>query len=120
MYSGPFEVRIACGSTVDSVALETGYNWSKDRGYTGGSSAPLNVTNRIAPQLNTLRYFEITDGPDNCYNISVPSGHYLVRFDEASLLETSTKLSTFLMECIMPHKKFSIFVQVLFLVRSGR
>nr|PNR27101.1 hypothetical protein PHYPA_030582 [Physcomitrium patens] len=77
---GPFEVRIACGSTVDSVALETGYNWSKDRGYTGGSSAPLNVTNRIAPQLNTLRYFEITDGPDNCYNISVPSGHYLVRF----------------------------------------
>ncbi|KAG0579813.1 hypothetical protein M758_4G126400 [Ceratodon purpureus] len=77
---GPFAARIACGATADSVEPETGFVWSKDTGYTGGSAAPLNVTSRIAPQLNTLRYFEISDGPENCYNITVPSGHYLTRF----------------------------------------
>lgn len=76
---GPFAVRIACGSDVESYAPDTGYLWSKDVGYSGGSSANLTVTSRIASQLNTIRYFEISDGPENCYNITVPSGHYLIR-----------------------------------------
>ncbi|XP_024369486.1 receptor-like protein 4 [Physcomitrium patens] len=77
---GPFAIRIACGSTVDSVANETGYAWSKDTGYSGGKGAAAPATNRIAGHLHTLRYFESTDGPQSCYNISVPSGHYLTRF----------------------------------------
>lgn len=76
---GPFAVRIACGSDAESYAPDTGYLWSKDVGYSGGSSANLTVTSRIASQLNTIRYFEISDGPENCYNITVPSGHYLIR-----------------------------------------
>lgn len=80
--AGPFAARIACGSTVDSIEPDTGFPWSKDTGYTGGSAAPLNATDRIAPQLNTLRYFEISDGPENCYNITVPSGHYSTRYIE--------------------------------------
>lgn len=57
-----------------------------------------------------LCYFEIIDGFDNCYNISVLSGYYLVRFDEVFLLEIFIKLFIFLMECIMFYKKFLIFV----------
>lgn len=77
--AGPFAARIACGATEDTVAADTGFAWSKDYAYTGGLAAPLNKTSRINPQLNTLRYFEVSDGPENCYNISVPSGHYLIR-----------------------------------------
>ncbi|KAM7525076.1 hypothetical protein LguiA_014978 [Lonicera macranthoides] len=34
----------------------------------------------ITPPLNTLRYFPLSEGPENCYNINrVPHGHYLVR-----------------------------------------
>lgn len=73
-------MRIACGATVDTVANETGFLWSKDFGYTGGSSGPLTTVDRIATHLNTVRFFETSDGPENCYNISVPSGHYLTRY----------------------------------------
>ena len=82
LYSGPLAVRIACGSTVDTIANETGFLWSKDFGYTGGTSGPLTTPSRIAAQLNTVRFFTISDGQENCYNISIPSGHYLTRFME--------------------------------------
>lgn len=75
----PFDVRIACGSTTDSYAPDSGYLWSRDMNYTGGSSGNLTTISRIAPQLNTIRYFELSDGPENCYNISVPNGQYLIR-----------------------------------------
>ncbi|XP_024392179.1 receptor-like protein 4 [Physcomitrium patens] len=77
---GPLAVRIACGSTADSIANETGYVWSKDFGFSGGKGAPTKAVNGIATHLNSLRYFDSLDGPQNCYNISVPSGHYLTRF----------------------------------------
>lgn len=80
MDSGPLAVRIACGAPVDMVANETGFLWSKDFGYTGGRAGPLTTVSRIASQLNTVRFFETSDGPENCYNISVPSGHYLIRY----------------------------------------
>jgi hypothetical protein len=76
----PFDVRISCGSTIDSYAPDSGYLWSRDMNYTGGSSGNLTTISRIAPQLNTIRYFELSDGPENCYNISVPNGQYLIRY----------------------------------------
>jgi hypothetical protein len=75
----PYDVRIACGSNQDLYA-SNGFKWAKDFGYTAGSSANLTVKNTLVPMLNTLRYFQISDGPENCYNISVPVGHYLIRF----------------------------------------
>jgi hypothetical protein len=74
----PIDVRIACGSNQDLYA-SNGFKWAKDFGYTGGSSANLTVKNTLVPMLNTLRYFQISDGPENCYNITVPVGHYLIR-----------------------------------------
>lgn len=82
---GPLAVRIACGSTADSIANETGYVWSKDFGFSGGKGAPTKAVNGIATHLNSLRYFDSLDGPQNCYNISVPSGHYLTRFAQSIL-----------------------------------
>jgi hypothetical protein len=78
-YVEPYDVRIACGSNQDLYA-SNGFKWAKDFGYTAGSSANLTVKNTLVPMLNTLRYFQISDGPENCYNISVPVGHYLIRF----------------------------------------
>ncbi len=78
-YVEPIDVRIACGSNQDLYA-SNGFKWAKDFGYTGGSSANLTVKNTLVPMLNTLRYFQISDGPENCYNITVPVGHYLIRF----------------------------------------
>ncbi|KAG0561915.1 hypothetical protein KC19_9G103000 [Ceratodon purpureus] len=75
----PFDVRIACGSNTESYAPDTGHLWSRDMNYTGGSSGNLTTISRIAPQLNTIRYFELSDGPENCYNVSVPNGQYLIR-----------------------------------------
>ena len=42
-----------------------------------------NVTNpsSLLPPLKTLRYFPLSDGPENCYYLNkIPLGHYLVRF----------------------------------------
>ncbi|KAJ7522348.1 hypothetical protein O6H91_18G007400 [Diphasiastrum complanatum] len=76
----PTAIRISCGSSHNSLITEQSYLWLKDFGYTGGSSAPIDAKITGAPQLTTLRYFQVSDGPENCYNITVPYGHYLIRF----------------------------------------
>ncbi|KAH7425423.1 hypothetical protein KP509_11G053300 [Ceratopteris richardii] len=54
--------------------------WSKDEFYSGGSAANASVRSGVTPvELMTLRYFQITDGPENCYNVTVPNGHYVIR-----------------------------------------
>lgn len=79
--AGPYTVRIACGSSVETYD-PNGYVWQKDWGFTGGSSAPLTFPNPKAPQIITLRYFSKFDGPENCYNITVPTGRYLIRYNK--------------------------------------
>lgn len=56
------------------------HEWSADYGYSGGSVG--NLTAELAQEsgFSSLRYFSSADGPNNCYNISVPNGHYLIRF----------------------------------------
>lgn len=78
--AAPFALRIACGSDSESYSPETGYLWSKDMNYTGGSSGNLTTVSRIASQLKTIRYFGMPDGSENCYNLSVPNGQYLIRY----------------------------------------
>jgi hypothetical protein len=54
--------------------------WYRDFGYTGGRFANATRPSFIIPPLKTLRYFPLSDGPENCYYINnVPNGHYQVR-----------------------------------------
>lgn len=73
-------MRISCGSRVNVHTPPTNTLWYKDFAYTGG--IPTNATRPayISPPLSTLRYFPLSEGPNNCYNINrVPKGHYSVR-----------------------------------------
>ncbi|XP_059291497.1 receptor-like protein 4 [Lycium ferocissimum] len=76
----PYVMRISCGARQDVHSAPTNTRWHKDFAYTGG--IPTNGTwpSFITPQLSTLRYFPLSEGPENCYNIKrVPHGHYSVR-----------------------------------------
>lgn len=76
----PYVMRISCGARYDVHTAPTKTLWYKDFAYTGG--IPINGTTPsfITPQLTTLRYFPLSEGPENCYNIKrVPRGHYSVR-----------------------------------------
>ncbi|XP_021726489.1 receptor-like protein kinase At5g59670 [Chenopodium quinoa] len=77
---GPYALRISCGSRKDIRSPPTNTLWYKDFAYTGGIPANATRPSYITPPLSTLRYFPLSEGPENCYNINrVPSGHYLVR-----------------------------------------
>lgn len=76
----PLAIRISCGSWENTHTPDTNMLWVKDYGYTGGSSANATTTSYIAPQLKKLRFFKLSDGPENCYNVTrLPNGHYSVR-----------------------------------------
>ncbi|KAK4259785.1 hypothetical protein QN277_006080 [Acacia crassicarpa] len=76
----PFAMRISCGAQQDSQTKPTQTHWLKDLGYTGGIAANGTRPSYISPPLRTLRYFPLSEGPQNCYNINgVPKGHYSIR-----------------------------------------
>ncbi|GAV78939.1 LRR_1 domain-containing protein/LRR_4 domain-containing protein/Malectin_like domain-containing protein [Cephalotus follicularis] len=78
--SPPFAMRISCGARENVHTPPTNTLWFKDFAYTGG--VPFNATlpSYISPPLKTLRYFPLSSGPENCYNINrVRKGHYNVR-----------------------------------------
>ncbi|PON61376.1 Malectin-like carbohydrate-binding domain containing protein [Trema orientale] len=73
-------MRISCGARDNVHTRPTNTLWFKDFAYTGG--IPTNATrpSYISPPLPTLRYFPLSSGPENCYNIRrVPNAHYSVR-----------------------------------------
>ncbi|KAI0497914.1 hypothetical protein KFK09_021152 [Dendrobium nobile] len=76
----PFAIHISCGAREDVRTKPTNTLWYRDFGYTGGRYTNASVTSSIVPPLQTLRYFPLSDGPENCYNINrIPNGHYAVR-----------------------------------------
>ncbi|XP_047313451.1 receptor-like protein 4 [Impatiens glandulifera] len=76
----PYQLRMSCGARDDVHTRPTNTFWSKDFAYTGGLPANGTRTSFISPPLQTVRYFPLSEGPENCYNINrVPSGHYAVR-----------------------------------------
>ncbi|KAF3776442.1 hypothetical protein EJ110_NYTH48233 [Nymphaea thermarum] len=80
MPSGPFALRISCGARENVNSPPTNTLWYRDFGYTGGKPGKALPPSYISPKLNTLRYFTLSDGPENCYNIhNVPNGLYSVR-----------------------------------------
>lgn len=73
-------MRISCGAQNNVRSAPTNTLWHKDFGYTGGIRKNATRPSFITPPLNTLRYFPLSEGPENCYNIDkVPHGHYSVR-----------------------------------------
>ncbi|KAL2634675.1 hypothetical protein R1flu_006154 [Riccia fluitans] len=74
----PKQVRIACGS---NEAFNTSEGtWNADEGYIGGSVGNITAEKGKEAEFTYLRYWSMSDGPNNCYNITVPNGHYLFRF----------------------------------------
>ncbi|XP_027347812.1 receptor-like protein 4 [Abrus precatorius] len=76
----PFAMRLSCGARQNVQTRPTSTLWRKDFGYTGGVAANATHPSYITPPLNTLRYFPLSEGPQNCYYINkVPKGHYTIR-----------------------------------------
>ncbi|CAA3025816.1 leucine-rich repeat receptor-like serine threonine- kinase At2g14440 [Olea europaea subsp. europaea] len=77
---GPYALRISCGARSDVHSPPSNTRWHKDFAYTGGIPGNATRPSFISPRLETLRYFPLSEGPENCYNINrVPHGHYSVR-----------------------------------------
>ncbi|XP_027932469.1 receptor-like protein 4 [Vigna unguiculata] len=77
---GPYGMHISCGARHDVQTKPTTTLWYKDFGYTGGIPTNASTTSYIAPPLKTLRYFPLSEGLSNCYNINrVPKGRYSIR-----------------------------------------
>ncbi|KAH7546040.1 hypothetical protein FEM48_Zijuj01G0158500 [Ziziphus jujuba var. spinosa] len=76
----PFALRISCGARENVHTPPTNTLWFKDFAYSGGIPANATAPSYVTPPLKTLRYFPLSVGSDNCYNIErVPKGHYAVR-----------------------------------------
>lgn len=76
----PYALRISCGARKDVYTPPTNTRWFKDSAYTGGMFTNATRPSFITPPLTTLRYFPLSEGPENCYNIRrVPNGHFSVR-----------------------------------------
>ncbi|MBA0683848.1 hypothetical protein Goari_025475 [Gossypium aridum] len=76
----PYAMRISCGARQNIRTPPTYTRWYKDFAYTGGIPANATAPSRITPPLKTLRYFPLSEGPENCYLVNrVPKGHYSVR-----------------------------------------
>ncbi|KAL6201421.1 hypothetical protein ACLB2K_025135 [Fragaria x ananassa] len=78
--TAPYAMRINCGARHDVHTAPTNTLWYRDFGYTGGIPANASLPSYVSPHLDTLRYFPLSEGPENCYIINrVPKGHYSVR-----------------------------------------
>ncbi|CAN6451876.1 unnamed protein product [Victoria cruziana] len=74
-----FSLLIDCGGK-DNFTNQFNQSWTADEFYSGGSTAVVsNTQNFIRPQETTLRFFPISYGKKNCYNVDVPNGRYFVR-----------------------------------------
>lgn len=102
----PIALRISCGARENVHTLPTNTLWHKDFAYTGGIPANATTPSFISPPLRTLRYFPLSEGPENCYIINkVPKGHYSVRvffglvkeprFDSEPLFDVSVEGTQF-------------------------
>ncbi|XP_076922017.1 receptor-like protein 4 [Bidens hawaiensis] len=76
----PYALRISCGARNDVHTAPTNTLWYRDFGYSGGYFTNATRPSYISPPLTTVRYFPLSEGPENCYHIErVPHGHYSVR-----------------------------------------
>ncbi|KAK4439969.1 Receptor-like protein 4 [Sesamum alatum] len=128
----PYALRISCGARDDVHSSPTNTLWYKDFAYTGGIPANATRPSFISPSLNTLRYFPLSEGPENCYGINrVPHGHYVARiyfglvaepsFDNEPLFDVSIEgtLIYSLPSGWSNHDDERAFVEVLIFLKDG-
>ncbi|KAJ0682239.1 putative transferase [Helianthus annuus] len=79
-HQAPYALRISCGARNDVHTAPTNTLWYRDFGYSGGYFTNATRPSFITPPLQTVRYFPLSEGPENCYHIErVPHGHYSIR-----------------------------------------
>ncbi|KAM0006440.1 putative transferase [Helianthus debilis subsp. tardiflorus] len=79
-HQAPYALRISCGARNDVHTPPTNTLWYRDFGYSGGYFTNATRPSFITPPLQTVRYFPLSEGPENCYHIErVPHGHYSIR-----------------------------------------
>ncbi|XP_076951516.1 receptor-like protein 4 [Bidens hawaiensis] len=79
-HQAPYALRISCGARNDVHTPPTNTLWYRDFGYSGGYFTNATRPSFITPPLTTVRYFPLSEGPENCYHIErVPHGHYSIR-----------------------------------------
>lgn len=89
----PYALRISCGARENVHTAPTNTLWFKDSAYTGGIPANASLPGYVSPHLDTLRYFPLSEGPENCYQFDrVPHGHYTVRIFFGSVKSKSDDL----------------------------
>ncbi|XP_050371283.1 receptor-like protein 4 [Argentina anserina] len=89
----PYAMRINCGARHDVHTAPTNTLWYRDFGYTGGIPTNASLPSYVSPHLDTLRYFPLSEGPENCYVIkNVPKGRYSVRIFFGSVVSKSDDL----------------------------
>lgn len=80
MNAAPYALRISCGARIDVRTKPTNTFWYRDFGYSGGYFTNASRPSFITPPLDYVRYFPLSEGPENCYHIErVPHGHYSIR-----------------------------------------
>ncbi|KAL7089010.1 hypothetical protein ACP275_13G162300 [Erythranthe tilingii] len=128
----PYVLRISCGARDDVHSPPSNTLWYKDSYYTGGIPYSATRPSFISPSLATLRYFPLSEGPENCYNINrVPHGHYLVRiyfglvnesnFDNEPLFDVSVEgtLIYSLPSGWSNHDNEQVFAEALIVLKDG-
>ncbi|EYU27999.1 hypothetical protein ABFS82_13G104600 [Erythranthe guttata] len=128
----PYVLRISCGARDDVHSPPSNTLWYKDSYYTGGIPYSATRPSFISPSLDTLRYFPLSEGPENCYNINrVPHGHYLVRiyfglvnesnFDNEPLFDVSVEgtLIYSLPSGWSNHDNEQVFAEALIVLKDG-
>ncbi|KAM6551123.1 hypothetical protein CsatB_000931 [Cannabis sativa] len=127
----PYVMRISCGARNNVHTRPTNTLWNKDFAYTGG--IPTNATrpSYISPPLQTLRYFPLSSGPENCYNIRrVPKAHYSIRiffglvkqvnFDNEPLFDVSIEgTQIFSLKSDWSNHDDQVFVEALAFLTDG-
>ncbi|CAN6445989.1 unnamed protein product [Victoria cruziana] len=74
-----FSLFLDCGGQ-NNFTSQFNQSWVADRFYTGGSPGLVtNPHNFNQPQERTLRFFPVSSGKKNCYNVNVPNGRYFIR-----------------------------------------
>lgn len=91
--AAPYAMRISCGARENVHTTPTNTLWFKDFAYTGGIPTNASLPGYVSPHLDTLRYFPLSEGPENCYQFDkVPHGHYTVRIFFGSVKSKSDDL----------------------------
>ncbi|KAL6991100.1 Receptor-like protein 4, variant 2 [Sarracenia purpurea var. burkii] len=127
----PYALRISCGARSDVRTPPTNTLWYKDFAYTGGIPSNATRPSFITPPLKTLRYFPMSEGPENCYNINrVPKGYYSVRiffglvgepnFDNEPLFDVSVEgTQIYSLQSGWTNRDDESFVEALVLLTDG-